>query len=413
MATLAQRLNELASANEQGLIDDDEYRVLRQDIFQRFSENQSTMPAQPAQPQRTQGSSRSSSLPAYTPKVVFDAAPNTMPSPLDPPVTPNSFTTKTARTLTAFLRRSPNKKLKPQDAGPSSSGSLKRAFSPRRSRKSSTSDTTSMYTTSSSSLRGAPSGSNGSDTFSPPTSPTRPGFPFREATSSSMTGDTFSPPTSPRRSGRATKPAGPLIDAGNDIFEDGGLNSVKELRNFIKDLEEEGRTILRAFDELEQSATSRNGAASSSDGRSQLTESDIWTAQLTRLSPSKPTALLAEPRRHQRVRSSDGMSIKSGVSSLLSKPLSRKTSIRTGPSLKRKGSVTSMSSPSLRPPLSSNSSRSTSYLPLSTTVPVNDDPEVAAVRERRLDVQKRYESRLEYLRARLKGAELHEKLMRK
>ncbi|KAJ7459712.1 hypothetical protein FB451DRAFT_1405614 [Mycena latifolia] len=35
--TLAQRLNELAVANSEGLLNDDEYRLLRQDLFQRFS----------------------------------------------------------------------------------------------------------------------------------------------------------------------------------------------------------------------------------------------------------------------------------------------------------------------------------------------------------------------------------------
>ncbi|TDL17699.1 hypothetical protein BD410DRAFT_901243 [Rickenella mellea] len=35
--TLAQRLNELAVANSDGLLDDDEYRLLRQNLFQRFA----------------------------------------------------------------------------------------------------------------------------------------------------------------------------------------------------------------------------------------------------------------------------------------------------------------------------------------------------------------------------------------
>lgn len=41
------------------------------------------------------------------------------------------------------------------------------------------------------------------------------------------------------------------------------------------------------------------------------------------------------------------------------------------------------------------------------------DPEVAEIRKRKVVVSQRYEARLEYLRAKLKGAELHEKLMRK
>jgi ABC-type Fe3+-hydroxamate transport system substrate-binding protein len=38
---------------------------------------------------------------------------------------------------------------------------------------------------------------------------------------------------------------------------------------------------------------------------------------------------------------------------------------------------------------------------------------VFEVQQRRKEVMARYEARLEYLRARLKGAELHEKLLRK
>ena len=39
--------------------------------------------------------------------------------------------------------------------------------------------------------------------------------------------------------------------------------------------------------------------------------------------------------------------------------------------------------------------------------------EIEDIRRRREEVSLRYEARLEYLRAKLKGAQLHEKLMRK
>jgi len=44
---------------------------------------------------------------------------------------------------------------------------------------------------------------------------------------------------------------------------------------------------------------------------------------------------------------------------------------------------------------------------------VQETSEMEDIRKRRLEVSRRYEARLEYLRARLKGAELHEKLARK
>lgn len=41
------------------------------------------------------------------------------------------------------------------------------------------------------------------------------------------------------------------------------------------------------------------------------------------------------------------------------------------------------------------------------------DAEIADIRRRRMEVIGRYQARLEYLRARLKSAELHEKLLKK
>lgn len=53
---------------------------------------------------------------------------------------------------------------------------------------------------------------------------------------------------------------------------------------------------------------------------------------------------------------------------------------------------------------------------MSTTVRFNAEDienEIEGIRRRREEVGLRYEARLEYLRAKLKGAQLHEKLMRK
>ena len=53
---------------------------------------------------------------------------------------------------------------------------------------------------------------------------------------------------------------------------------------------------------------------------------------------------------------------------------------------------------------------------MSTTVRLEAEDienEIEDIRRRREEVSVRYEARLEYLRAKLKGAQLHEKLMRK
>ena len=68
--------------------------------------------------------------------------------------------------------------------------------------------------------------------------------------------------------------------------------------------------------------------------------------------------------------------------------------------------------------------RSTGHLPMDTVMedekvnsvrlgPDDIENEMEDIRRRREEVSLRYEARLEYLRAKLKGAQLHEKLMRK
>lgn len=56
---------------------------------------------------------------------------------------------------------------------------------------------------------------------------------------------------------------------------------------------------------------------------------------------------------------------------------------------------------------------STGHLPLAAGVSMDIDSDMANIQKRKADVMGRYEARLEYLRARLKGAELHEKLLKK
>jgi hypothetical protein len=68
---LAQRLNDLATANSKGIISDDEYRILRQDLFDRMTSSA------PMQSESTSGSSRNSS---YAPST-FHLSPDLLSSP--------------------------------------------------------------------------------------------------------------------------------------------------------------------------------------------------------------------------------------------------------------------------------------------------------------------------------------------
>ncbi|KAF8920410.1 hypothetical protein CPB85DRAFT_1451445 [Mucidula mucida] len=400
---LAQRLNELATANSEGLLNDEEYRLLRQDVFERYAGQHIDAPTVTILGRSRAPSAASSS----SRKVVFQTL--TPPPQIPRTSSPSPHPPKTSITsgVTSFLKRATSRKA-PKDnfvSASASTSSLKRAFAPRKlTRKQSL---TSIHTTSSGTTHDARSVSShkasiNSDTFSPPLSPTRSTFSYRNLTPPRQ----FTPET------------------GADIFEDGGLSTSKELIQFINDLEEEGRRVLTAFDELEQSTASRPSK-----------QDPDWQNPT-----SKSAMLLPDARmpKHYRHTSNDALSVRS-TSSIKSKTLSRSTSIRTSPSshfqttpLKRKGSLSSLSSQgtsmlSVRPALSSRTSlsRSAGHLPLSILregerssdmVGLGSeemDSDVMDIRRRRLDVAARYEARLEYLRARLKGAELHEKLLKK
>ncbi|KAF8899889.1 hypothetical protein CPB84DRAFT_1779626 [Gymnopilus junonius] len=98
----------------------------------------------------------------------------------------------------------------------------------------------------------------------------------------------------------------------------------------------------------------------------------------------------------------------------------------------RKSSFSSISSQATSVPSSVTLARSTSHLALRKTNEISgkaiiessdhgissyenadQDSELLNIRKRREDLTTRYTARLEFLRAKLKGAELHEKLLRK
>ncbi|KAJ3500019.1 hypothetical protein NLJ89_g9979 [Agrocybe chaxingu] len=97
--------------------------------------------------------------------------------------------------------------------------------------------------------------------------------------------------------------------------------------------------------------------------------------------------------------------------------LSRSTSHLALRSLKLKHSIGMKSSDtvglrSLSPTSPTTSAESAT--PSMTGDPeIDDDPELVDIRKRREDLVARYTARLEFLRAKLKGAELHEKLLKK
>ncbi|KAK0500431.1 hypothetical protein EDD18DRAFT_1349310 [Armillaria luteobubalina] len=357
--SLAQRLNELASANSEGLLDDDEYRLLRQDIFERHTRHVSVAATPP------QVISRGRSIPKQSP-----------PPPTSPSKTSVSFS------VTGLFRRATSRKSAKDVPAASSSNPLKRAFIPRMLSRKQSVDMTSIRTTSSGNDAYSISLHKAPGTFSPPHSPTRSTHPRRIVT----------PPSHD-------------TSVSDDIFEDGELTTTKGLRQFIKELETERQRVLKAFDELENSAAERQKRHATGNALPAGTHTKVVSSSM----------LLPEGHITNQASNDAVWSISR------SKSFSQKSS---GPnSIRRKGSVSSVSSQGTsllsvnRPTLSSHTSlsRSSGHLPLgvrsSETVGLEDD--MTAIQRRRLQVTHRYEARLEYLRARLKGAELHEKLLKK
>ena len=251
-----------------------------------------------------------------------------------------------------------------------------------------------------------------------------------------------------------------------DVDDDRHLQGAKDIRKEIEQVEAEGRRLMDAFNGLELSTLTRrqhrpvrlpsiisppSDGSRSRDGR-EGTEPYTW----------------ADRKRH--FRDLDALSIRSntsaGTSLSAAKFQASNTRLRTVPgadksvAILRKSSLSSISSrtnsvanglspmPPLSPSLSHlgvgstssvNLARSSNHLPLSalaeseivdrrsfaeSRLGIVGDPqedadltamesELADIRKRRGEVTARYETRLEFLRAKLKGAELHEKLLRK
>jgi hypothetical protein len=233
-----------------------------------------------------------------------------------------------------------------------------------------------------------------------------------------------------------------------NVFDEEHLKTVKEITQEIQNVEAEAKRLMDAFSGLEVTTLAKlqrhhiRPSLKSVDFKMSSSESH-WSPD-------------SESRSRRILLADDGMStisMRSGTSAgslarsahsplktTRAKPLSFIS--KTG-SLHRKNSAssiasermvgrtlsTSISNGHLKGVNSSNNSllRSTGHLPMdtvledervsmSTTVRLEAEDienEIEDIRRRREEVSVRYEARLDYLRAKLKGAQLHEKLMRK
>ncbi|KAF9454818.1 hypothetical protein P691DRAFT_655470, partial [Macrolepiota fuliginosa MF-IS2] len=453
-ATLAQRLNELSVANADGLLSDDEYRLLRQNLFERFasaSEVPSETPVVPAVRPRLGPAGTGPSTPERTPSRPMSNFQVELPRP----GSSQSRYSITSGVASLFRRTSTTV---PQDTDASSLWSQQSSTSSRwkfgriLSRKSSNS---SMHTTA--------SRKDMAETIS--------NSPRRER------GGSVSRPETPHRRRLATPPSSfpggmkqqetrfPNSSIYN-VFDEDHLSSVADIQQEILAVEAEVKRLMDAFTGLEvttlsKTKRSRGYSLTRSDtGRTSNVGSTMDTRSTKRLNMAESDADAGSTRSWNSAGTLPSMGPKSVHSSRIG--LRPKTSItaslglsttssRPG-SLRRKNSSSSVQShgvgkPGTVPPIpvpplpghltmngangsSVSLARSAQVMAsvpeddtrsaaetVTTTVRMDEDmedgDEMEDIRRRREEVQQRYGARLDYLRAKLKGAELHEKLLRR
>ncbi|KAK0487627.1 hypothetical protein IW261DRAFT_1448918 [Armillaria novae-zelandiae] len=463
--TLAQRLNELAVANSEGLLNDDEYRMLRQSLFERFATS-STVPSEeaivPVNRHQARGNESSKRLSASSrPSSNF-----VVTVPRSPSVqSRNSIASGMAglfRRPGGNRTRSGSKDVSDTSSVFSSTSSSSNIFKlPQLIKKSSASSVASAQTeasrpTDTISLSSRRTGLN--------EHPSMPHLPSSRSTASSIRRYATPPSAFPGARVLATDPK--YSGTINDVFDEGAFKSSEEIKQEMAAVESERKRLMDAFHGLEVTALTKkhHQRQGKIHEDSSVRDASTWT-------------LIPDSRSQQRLAlssaDSDVTSIRSGTSintTYTGRRVVRQkttsslaTSSRPG-SLHRKNSVSSVSSgratgtgggglapppvPSLPMGMSLNHGYTASGSSINLTrsagqpsmrsVPEDEIRSVAGrsvsdrsgkkekdemeeemvremedIRRRREEVSMRYEARLEYLRAKLKGAQLHEKLMKK
>ncbi|KAK7682433.1 hypothetical protein QCA50_014638 [Cerrena zonata] len=484
--TLAQRLQELATANADGLLNDDEYRLLRQDLFDRLAGG--------------------SAIPQEAPVV-----PVHNPAIIDPGPSRHSHSRQTSFYDTQSTRASST--TSKRSLSSTVTGLLKRATSRRRaSGPSEFSDTASVFSTTSTAQRSIYQQTVSHRTLTKQGSDVSLATDYAASPRLSRTESSLKRPTRERshsmsrsiRSSRkgampppssfpsANAPATPYQTAPIDgSADDEYLRSTDDIRREIEAVEAEGKRLLDAFNGLELSTLvkKQRDPGMSNDGRLRAgsgsqygggsSRMDVDSQSIRSNLTNRTGHSSAAPPRPSESNGSNGLN---GLSHLNRNRRNASTS-NSAASLYRKNSISAMSThskssmnphipptpttPSRLPSrlrLGSTSSvnlvRSSSHLPLAPVAERVDPPlpnsnlsnppltphtphlpptprtphrtlrgfpsesdamsemgdemheEMNDIRRRKAEVTARYEARVEYLRARLKGAELREKLLK-
>lgn len=427
--TLAQRLDELAAANSEGLLNDDEYRLLRQNLFERFASN-SAIPVQPSVVPVGSGLLRSKSCSQKTPEQLPSRPSSNFQ--IDAP-RPGSIDSRTSATsgVTSLFRRATGRRPVPKELSDTSSVwsatsnnsnffRLPRVLS-RKSSSSSIHTNISRIQADTSSRQPYSRSSRGHGDSSAQLS----------SRSTSSIRHLATPPSSfpARVIGQDNRMTNPIYN----VFDEEHLKTVEEITQEIQNVEAEAKRLMNAFNGLEATTLAKMQ-------RHHIRPS-LKSVDFGKGSPDSHWSPDSEGRSLRRiVLADDAISMRSGTSagsvpaSLARSAHSAKKARTTKPSslavsftsLHRKNSTSSITSGGRTLP-ANLSNLSLGRLPMDTVLEdekvlmsdtVRSDAEdieneMEDIRGRREEVSLRYEARLEYLRAKLKGAQLHEKLMRK
>ncbi|KAF8635990.1 hypothetical protein AX15_000152 [Amanita polypyramis BW_CC] len=409
--SLAQKLNELATANLEGLLNDDEYRLLRQNLFERFASTAVVPAENPVVPVAKPRPRTNESPLADSPLVSRPVSSNIQ---VKIPRSP-SRTSLSSGVAGVFRRVSGRRSTSTNnDASDASSVlSLKSGTSSifrltrKVTRKSSIS---SVNTTASLAPRDSISISSRRANLNYDRAHAESVVSFARSITGSIKRFPATPPSSYRGTGLENKQLGTLYD-------DDRLQTSQEIKQEILSVEAEAKNMMDAFNGLELTALTKLQKVT---GRSSVVAPDgtnlgsTWTfGQSQRMNVDN-----------------DSSSTKSGTSSAsmarsaysARKAVSKKSfSSHVAPDALHWQDSSSSFSSSRASHVGLNGSpvRSTNLV-LMRVVPESGvdkevvmEDDVEEIRRRREEVMMRYEARLEYLRARLKGAQLHEKLLRK
>jgi hypothetical protein len=225
------------------------------------------------------------------------------------------------------------------------------------------------------------------------------------------------------------------------MFDSDNLKTAAEIRHEIELVQAEGARLLDAFNGLELTALARKGNGHRSNWDGQDAVESTWTLVPERRSQRRPndndcasihsstsagTTLSMARSAHSARRAlapSTGSKHDLGGSSLASSGKNGMPSVATSLSRQATGSTSSVNLHTSSQLLSRSIVDGAESFERARSIVLGvgeDGPdgavlesEIADLRRRREEVVGRYEARVEYLRAKLKGAELHEKLLRK